>query len=196
MQVILIRHSKTPGNAEYRYNGRTDEPLSAEGIALAQQAGADPEVQTVYVTPLQRTRQTAAILFPKAEQIIVDDLREMDFGDFEGFNYSELEHNEAYRIWVEGGCIAPCPNGEGRAEFSERICAAFEAIVRDGVRRGEEKLTFVVHGGTIMSVMEHFAKPAGEYYSYRTKNCQGYCCRVEMADELILTDAIPWEGSH
>ena len=196
MQVILIRHSKTPGNAEYRYNGRTDEPLSDDGIALAEQAGADPHVRTVYVTPLKRTKQTAAILFPKAEQIIVDGLREMDFGDFEGFNFSDLEHNEAYRIWVEGDCIATCPNGEGRAEFSERVCAAFEAIVRDALRRGEKSLTFVVHGGTIMSVMERFSKPAGEYYSYRVKNCQGYRCRVSTDGGLTLTDAIPWEGLH
>ena len=196
MQVILIRHSKTPGNAEYRYNGRTDESLSAEGIELARQAGTDPDVKTVYVTPLQRTQQTAAILFPNAEQIVVDDLREMDFGDFEGFNYSDLEHNEAYRIWVEGDCFAPCPNGEGREGFSNRICAAFEPIVRAALQRGEKSLTFVVHGGTIMSIMERFAKPAGAYYSYRVKNCQGYRCRVNTDDGLTLTDAIPWEGTH
>lgn len=196
MQVILIRHSKTPGNAEYRYNGRTDEPLSDEGIALAEQAGVDPHVRTVYVTPLQRTRQTAAILFPKAEQIVVSDLREMDFGDFEGFNFSDLEHNEAYRVWVEGECIAACPNGEGRAEFSDRVCTAFEAIVRGAMRRGEDSLTFVVHGGTIMSVMERFSESPGAYYSYRVKNCQGYRCRVVANGELTLTDAIPWEGTH
>lgn len=196
MQIILIRHSKTPGNAEYRYNGRTDEPLSDEGIELARQAGADPAVKTVYVTPLQRTRQTAAILFPHAEQIVVDDLREMDFGDFEGLNYFDLEHNEAYRAWMESDRIAPCPNGEGRKEFADRICAAFEAIVRDALRRGEKSLTFVVHGGTIMAVMERFARPAGEFYSYRVNNAQGYRCRVETADGLTLTDAAPWEGTH
>ena len=193
MQITLIRHSKTPGNAEYRYNGRTDEPLSAEGIALAQQAGADPNVSTVYVTPLQRTRQTAAILFPTAKQIIVDDLREMDFGDFEGFNFADLEHNGAYRAWVDGGCIAPCPNGEGRAEFCRRVCAAFEGILRRAAEEGEESLTFVVHGGTIMAIMERYARPTGEFYSFRVKNAQGYRCRVEMNDQLSLVDAAPWE---
>ena len=196
MQITLIRHSKTPGNAEYRYNGRTDEPLSPEGIELARQAGTDPDVKRVYVTPLQRTQQTAAILFPNAEQIVVDDLREMDFGDFEGFNYSDLEHNAAYRIWVEGGCIDPCPNGEGREEFSDRICAAFDGIVREGLQRGEKSLTFVVHGGTIMSIMECHVLPRQEYYSYRTKNCRGYRCRVNTDERLMLTDIVPWEGTH
>lgn len=196
MQVTLIRHSKTPGNAELRYIGRTDEPLSAQGIALAEQIGADLSVGTVYVTPLQRTQQTAAILFPAAEQIVVDDLREMDFGDFEGRNYTEMEHDAAYRAWVDSGCLTPCPNGEGRAVFSQRVCAAFESVVRQGAERGEETLTFVVHGGTVMAIMERFARPKQDYYSYSVKNGQGYRCRVETDGELTLTDGIPWEGTH
>ena len=196
MQVILIRHSKTPGNAELRYNGRTDEPLSNEGIALAEQADGDSNVETVYVTPLQRTKQTAAILFPEAKQVVVDDLREMDFGDFEGRSYTEMEHDEAYRGWVESGCLAPCPNGEGRPEFSERVCTAFAAIVQDALQRREESLAFVVHGGTIMAIMERFARPKQDYYSYSVKNCQGYRCRVETDGVLTLSDGIPWEGTH
>ena len=176
--MILIRHSKTPGNAELRYNGRTDEPLSSEGIALAEQVGADLNVERVYVTPLQRTQQTAATLFPKAEQTVVDDLREMNFGDFEGRNYLDMEHDAAYRAWVDSGCLTPCPNGEGRPEFSDRVCAAFEGVVRAAAERGEETLTFVVHGGTIMAIMERFARPRQDYYSYSVKNCQGYCCQV------------------
>ena len=196
MQVILIRHSKTPGNAQSRYIGRTDEPLSREGIALAEQIGADLSVGTVYVTPLQRTRQTAAILFPKAAQIVVDDLREMDFGDFEGRNYAEMEHDAAYRAWVDSGCLTPCPNGEGRPAFSKRVCAAFESVIRHAAERGEEILTFVVHGGTIMAIMERFVQPKQDYYSFSVKNCQGYRCRVETDGELTLTDGVPWEGTH
>ena len=55
MQVMLIRHSKTAGNAQRRYIGRTDEPLSAEGIALAETVGQDLTLQKVYVTPLIAT---------------------------------------------------------------------------------------------------------------------------------------------
>ena len=196
MQVILIRHSLTPGNAELRYNGRTDEPLSSEGIALAEQVGTDLGVERVYVTPLQRTRQTAAILFPAAEQIVVDDLREMDFGDFEGRNYIEMEHDAAYRSWVDSGCLAPCPNGEGRAGFSERVCDAFESVVCRAAEQGEETLTFVVHGGTIMAIMERFAHPKQDYYSYSAKNCQGYRCDVFVDEQngFTLLNRTVWEG--
>ena len=196
MQVTLIRHGQTAGNVLHRYIGRTDEPLSEEGAALAAAKGSDPELQTVYVTPLRRTQQTAAILFPSARQIIVDDLREMDFGDFEGRSFSEMEHDTAYRAWVEGGCLESCPNGEGRAEFSQRVCAAFANLVADAAARGEESVTFVVHGGTIMAIMERFARPCKDYYSYAVQNCNGYCCRVcrEEADAIVLKDPVLWDG--
>lgn len=68
MQVVLIRHGQTPGNALRRYIGRTDEPLSAEGVRALEAFGTLPEVRHVFVTPLCRTQQTARILLPCAEQ--------------------------------------------------------------------------------------------------------------------------------
>lgn len=47
MQVMLIRHGQTAGNAQRRYIGRTDEPLSPEGIALSEAAGRDPALREV-----------------------------------------------------------------------------------------------------------------------------------------------------
>lgn len=194
MQVILIRHSMTPGNAEQRYNGRTDEGLSPEGIALAQSIGCNVDVHRVYVTSLRRTQETAVILFPKAQQIVAEDLREMDFGDFEGHSFAEMEHNAAYRAWVESGCRTACPNGESRKDFSDRVCTAFEAIVKDAAAREEEDMYFVVHGGTIMAIMERFGRPLQDYYSYGVKNCQGYCCQVSF-DPLVLAHCVSWNGT-
>lgn len=196
MQVILIRHSMTAGNVLRRYIGRTDEPLSPEGIALAKQAGIDPDVRTVYVSPLQRTQQTAAILFPNALAITVDDLREMDFGDFEGRNFEEMAEDSAYCAWLEGNCLSVCPNGESRSEFSARVCDAFAKIITNAAKQGEETVTLVIHGGTIMAIMERFARPCADYYSYSVKNCTGYCCQVALSkgeDDFVLTDHTLWE---
>ena len=82
MTVWLIRHGRTEWNDTGRYQGQTDLPLSNEGAA--ELARADFSPKTVYVTPLKRTQETARILFPDARQIVIDDLREMDFGAFEG----------------------------------------------------------------------------------------------------------------
>lgn len=187
MRVIMIRHGMTSGNEQSRYIGSTDEPLTEKGIAKAREIGADYGIETVYVTPMLRTKQTAEILFPKAKQVVADDLREMDFGDFEGRNFQEMENDTAYRSWVDSNCIEKCPNGESRKEFSERVCNSFERIIGECLKRDEKQVIFVVHGGTIMAVMERFAFIKKDYYEWSVKNCDGYCCNVKQ-NPLVLTD--------
>ena len=93
MLIYLLRHGLTEYNAEKRYQGQRDIPLSAAGRAMLCRADIDP--QTVYITPLCRTRQTAEVLFPEANLVPVTDLQEMCFGSFEGRNYIEMEHDPA-----------------------------------------------------------------------------------------------------
>ena len=171
MKILLLRHGATAGNRQRRYIGRTDEPLSPDGIRQAEAAGALPGYPFVYVSPLLRARQTAEILFPGAEQVALKDLREMDFGVFEGRNAAEMEEDPAYRSWVESGCLAPCPGGESRQGFSRRVQRCFGEVVCSHLAQGTECLVFVVHGGVIMAVLEQFARPAVNYYEGYVDNC-------------------------
>ena len=82
MLIYLLRHGRTEYNAQKRYQGQRDIPLSAESAAKLRRADFSPEI--VYVTPLQRTSQTAKILFPEAKLVPVEGLKEMIFGRFEG----------------------------------------------------------------------------------------------------------------
>jgi alpha-ribazole phosphatase len=84
MQIILMRHGLTAANMKRLYNGRTDDPLCAEGIAHARASGTDATVTQLYASPMKRALETARIKFPNAEITVYDELREMDFGDFEG----------------------------------------------------------------------------------------------------------------
>ena len=95
MLIYLIRHGVTRLNEEGRYQGLLDEPLSPAGRGALRRAAFSPA--RVYVSPLCRAAETAAILFPEAEQIPVDDLREMDFGAFDGRGWWEMEEDPAYR---------------------------------------------------------------------------------------------------
>ena len=178
MKVLLIRHGMTAGNARRRYIGRTDEPLSDEGIAAAQAAGGNAALRQVYVSPMRRARQTAAILFPNAEQVVIDDLREMDFGDFENRSADEMAFDPAYRAWVEGNCLGRCPNGEATGDFTRRVRAAFERAVAASLAAGAETAVFVVHGGCIMAVLETFARPAMSFYDGYVGNGRGYLAAV------------------
>lgn len=172
MRIELIRHGETAYQAEGRYQGRADVPLSESGRRALRPAAR--AVDTVYVTPLRRTAETAALLFPQAAQIAVDALREMDFGDFEGRNYREMAQDPAYRAWVEGGCLGRCPGGEGKADFCGRVCPAFAALVDEALDRGAAELVIVAHGGTQMAVMERFAEPRRAYFDWHLKSGQGY----------------------
>ncbi|MEA5039959.1 MAG: histidine phosphatase family protein [Clostridiaceae bacterium] len=172
MEIFLIRHGMTAGNKAKRYIGRTDEPLSSEGEALARESGCFPDVRRVFVTPLLRTQQTASILFPNAEQRIEPDLREMDFGKFENRSADEMSSDYAYRAWVDGSCLSPCPGGEGVAGFAERVRAAFTEAVRE--KQSPARAIFVLHGGTIMAIMDGFSAEKRGYYDWFSQNCRGW----------------------
>lgn len=111
MKVLLLRHGETPGNRRRAYIGSTDEPLSPQGREQAQ-AVAVPPVERVYGSPMLLRRQTAEILFPGAEYHPVPDLRECDFGAFEGKSYEELKDDPAYRSWIDSGGEGEIPEGE------------------------------------------------------------------------------------
>ncbi len=164
MRVWLLRHGETDYNAQQKYLGRTDLSLSERGRRALTRAEFSPEV--VYVSPLRRTAETAELLFPGARQMAVPGLQEMDFGLFEGKSWREMEHLPAYRAWVDGGCLDAPPGGESRAQFCDRICVAFQALLDRATAAGAERLVIVAHGGTQMAALERFALPRRDYYSW------------------------------
>lgn len=166
---IFIRHGKTAGNMEGRYIGRrTDEGLCAEGREALLKKVA-PKAEWVHVSPMLRCRETAGILYPDMPAAAVDGLQECDFGEFEGKNYAELNGRADYQAWIDSGGEMPFPNGESRAEFSRRCVNAFEKIMPS-----EGDCAVIAHGGTIMAIMEKFARPEGTYYDFQVKNGGGY----------------------
>lgn len=173
MLIYLLRHGETDYNREKRYQGVSDIPLSETGRAELIKAGMEPSV--VYISPFVRTRETAKILFPRARQIEIPELREMNFGDFEGRNYIEMEHDAAYRAWVEGGCESRCPGGdEDKAAFCRRICDTFGKLVDDALLYNQKELVIVAHGGTQMAAMEKYAVPHKSYYEWHAGNAAGF----------------------
>ena len=172
MLIYLLRHGLPAYNAEKRYQGQRDIPLSAQGLAQLRKADIDPKV--VYISTLQRTKQTAEVLFPDAELVPVDGLKEMCFGSFEGRNYIEMEHDPDYLAWVDANCESPCPDGETKARFSARVCRAFSALVDKALADGEETLVILAHGGPQMAAMERYALPHEDYYHWCAPNAGGY----------------------
>ena len=87
--LYIIRHGLTDWNLKQKLQGRTDVPLNAEGIRMAEEAAVryrDVHFDICYSSPLIRARETAEILLKDRDiPIILDDrLREMSFGIYEG----------------------------------------------------------------------------------------------------------------
>ena len=141
MLIYLLRHGQTEYNAQKRYQGQRDIPLSPEGAAQLRRADFDPDV--VYVSTLQRTSQTARILFPEAKLVPVDGLKEMCFGSFEGRNFIEMEKDPEYQAWVKANCESPCPDGERKTDFSDRICRTVAELIDKALAAGEERLVIL-----------------------------------------------------
>lgn len=186
MMIYLLRHGTTIYNVEKRYQGQRDIPLSEAGASQVRQADFTTDV--VYVSPLIRTQQTARILFPTAKQVVEEDLKEMNFGSFEGRNYIEMEHDPDYLAWVEANCETACPDGERKDQFCDRTCAAFAKVVDQAFAEGRDQVVIVAHGGTQMAVMERFAVPHHEYYHWCAPNAGGYKLDASRwPQERILT---------
>lgn len=156
-----------------RYIGTTDESLCAEGKDAICQRNY-PEAEAVFASPLRRCRETAQLIWPSMPVICCEKLRECDFGEFENKNYKELSNNPAYQAWVDSYGTLPFPGGESQEEFKERCCEGFCAILEEIRQKGWKKVAFVVHGGTIMSILEAYAVPQEEFYHWQVKNGQGY----------------------
>ncbi|MBP5580722.1 MAG: histidine phosphatase family protein [Ruminococcus sp.] len=186
MKILFIRHGLTAGNLEKRYIGSTDEPLCDEGVSQLRTLNII-SCDTVICSPMKRCIQTAEILFPNSEYQISDGLRECDFGDFEGRNYMELSDNADYQKWIDSGGTLPFPNGEAPADFRRRCAEAFETAVK--ANAGADSIAFVVHGGTIMSILERYAVPHRDYFDFHCENAHGYVCRWN-GSEIIITETI------
>ncbi|MDF2632906.1 MAG: histidine phosphatase family protein [Caproiciproducens sp.] len=180
--IHLIRHGITEGNLLGQYVGRTDLPLAQEGIAHLEElkhGSPYPTAQVYYCSPLKRCVQTLRILYPEAQPIVVEDLRECDFGDWEGKTAKELaDSDENFAEWMESNRVVTPPNGESGGVFMQRVCAAFEKIVEGMMRSGTSSAVIVAHGGTIMSILSAYGLPRANFYDWMTENGCGYSLRI------------------
>lgn len=183
MRVYLIRHGSTAGNLEKRYVGTTDEPLTSEAVCELEKMRENRRKHRkdlengslmVFSSPLRRCLLTAQLLFPHIRLHIEEELRECSFGEFEYKNYKELSGDVRYQAWIDSGGELPFPGGESRAQFAKRCCNAFVKACGIAERSGCEAAVFVVHGGTIMAVMEQFAVPHKSYFEWQVKNAEGF----------------------
>ncbi len=173
----MIRHFMTQGNIERRYIGTTDEPL-LPGQPVRRRY---PAAGAVAVSPLRRCIETAERIYPDVKKYVCRELRECDFGIFENKNYEELKDHLDYQRWLDSGGKLPFPEGEGMDAFCERCVKGFCNMTGRFIEEGCRTAAFVVHGGTIMAVLDRFAHHEEGFYHWQVKNGEGF--RVKLDEE-------------
>ena len=181
LRIHLIRHGATDANYDGRYIGcKTDLPLAPEGLNELRMLKDDidyPEIERLYSSPMLRCRQTGAVLYPDFEPVMVEELKEYDFGSFENKTAAELESNPNFIPWTSGRLSAP-PGGEDNSEFIKRICVGFNKIVLDMIEGGLTESAVIMHGGAIMMLLGVSAVPRHKPVEWTADNGRGYSVRV------------------
>ena len=203
MKVIMIRHGETKGNREKRYVGSTDEEITNEARDFLVRLGREKyqwlkDVDCLYVSPMIRCKQTADILFPDKPGHIIHDFRECEFGEFEYMNYVELKDDFRYQAYIDSGGQSGFPGGETKEVFQKRCIEGLHEVLKDieGIYKKtsdrEITLALVVHGGTIMSLLDAFSAPHRDYFDWQISNGRGYIMDLQIEKEqLILHDILP-----
>lgn len=156
MRVLLIRHGRSTWNAERRWQGWADPPLSPEGVAQAEAAAAAMRslaIRIVVSSDLVRARSTAEIIARTAGVGVSVEpaLRERDVGLWSGLTSDEIEARwpgqlEAYR--ADPGM--PFPGGEAAETLLRRAMPVLLTIAGDDP--SDAVAVAVSHGGLIRCV--------------------------------------------
>jgi ribonuclease H / adenosylcobalamin/alpha-ribazole phosphatase len=131
----LLRHGQTEHTPERRFSGSSDVPLSERGRAEARAAALalkDRGIDVVVSSPLERCRETAraAAEVLGLEVAVDDDLRELDFGEWEGLTGDEARARSplAVRRFFAGTDVR-APGGESIADVSARVARSRARIL-------------------------------------------------------------------
>lgn len=177
LKIHLIRHGATDANYLGQYIGcKTDLPLAPEGLnelRLLKENMDYPDIERLYSSPMLRCRQTGAVLYPDKQIIPVADLREYDFGSFEGKTAAQLESDPDFIPWTSGKLSAP-PGGEDNSEFIKRLCVGLNKIVLDMTEDGVTNAGVIMHGGAIMMLLGASAVPRHKPVEWTADNGRGY----------------------
>jgi broad specificity phosphatase PhoE len=183
-----VRHGETEANVARQWTGLIETELTERGraqiAAVARRlAGEVDDPAAIYTSPLKRARRTAEAIGRALdlEPVVMEDLREIDFGQLDGVTIEEMKahHPELYARWKNRGDVEfAWPGGDRRADFFHRVAAACDEILS---RHARGTIVVVGHGGTLRSCLSHLLPvELSEWWTYPLSNCG--------VSELIVED--------
>ena len=158
MKILLARHGETPWNAEGRYQGQIDIPLSPVGEGQANALGQrlkDVRIDRAVASPLSRAQLTARLALgdARADMLQTDaDLQEIAHGEWEGLLASEIQQKDPARLlaWREEPENVLMPGGESLRQVLDR---SWRGLARATEGLGEDDTLLVVAHDAVNRVL-------------------------------------------
>lgn len=164
--LYLIRHAEPALRGVFL--GQLDPPLAGPAIAPARRALAGVRAAAVYSSPLRRARDTAALLPGNPTVTVLEDLREIGYGAWEGKTWRDVERGwpELARRKREDWLAVDPPGGEPWPDFLLRVARALEAV-----RRGALPAAVVAHQA-VNAALAHLLE-GRDPISFEQQYCEG-----------------------
>ena len=156
--VLLIRHGETDAVGKQLVSRLPRVSLNNNGRAEVERLRAllSPEpITTVYASPLERTIETATAIAAdhRAPLHVCDGLLEVDFGEWTGKTFSELNTREDWRRFNEERGSAAVPGGESAAAVQTRILACVQRLYQ---HHPDQTIAAVSHADVIRAALLHY----------------------------------------
>ena len=158
MRILLARHGETPWNAEGRYQGQIDIPLSPVGEGQATALGQrlkDKRIDRAVASPLSRAQRTARLALgeSRADMLLTDpELQEIAHGEWEGLLASEIQEKDPARLlaWREEPDTVLMPGGESLRQVLDR---SWRGLARAADGLGDDDTLLVVAHDAVNRVL-------------------------------------------
>jgi phosphoserine phosphatase len=174
MRILLARHGETAWNAEGRYQGQEDIPLSPTGEAQARRLGErlrDVRIDRAVCSPLARTLRTAELALGEARAAMLGsdrDLMEIAHGSWEGKLAREIaaEDPARFHAWRETPETVQMPGGESLGQVLDRAWRALDAACSD--LGAEDTLLVVAHDAVNRVILcRVLGLPMSRFWTFR-----------------------------
>lgn len=182
----LLRHGEHNVQGKICAGRMSGVVLSDKGRGEAEAAArllADAGVAAIYASPMERTRETAAIISEQLGGVPVtirDDLAELDFGEWTGLTFDEVRKDPRWPAWATHRSLSCIPGGETMRDVQRRVV---EAVMEMRAEHPDDHIAVVSHGDVIRAALVFALGMPLDFYA-----------RIEVATGSLSTVRIDASG--
>jgi broad specificity phosphatase PhoE len=152
--LLLIRHALVDACGRFLAGRTPGIHLNVEGVRQAQQLAAslrDIPIEAVYTSPRERAQETAmAMALPQRRTQVMAELDEVDFGEWSGLTFSELDRRDDWRLFNSARSLATIPGGESMVSVQAR---AMNCALTLAKAHGDAVIALVSHADVLRALV-------------------------------------------